>query len=140
MSGETSRSQSPSLLPPYSPLPEPLLTFRRRRHSTDSHPLRGLASHGPYTRTSLAAYSPTVRVATVGPQSSQGSVRNLIRGLAAHRPTDRTEYVPQYPGFNELFGVDVALGDDSAAHIEWPESISQVIVRTRIERLNPPLM
>src|SRR5690606_22616253 len=61
MTDSTSTSVSPGVLPPYSPLPEPMLSFESGSRF-DSHPLRGLMTHGPYTRTSLAAYTPTVRV------------------------------------------------------------------------------
>ena len=140
MTDSGSTSQSPGVLPPYSPLPEPMLNFQSGGRF-DSHPLRGLVAHGPYTRTSLAAYTPTVRVATVGPQSSRGSVRGLIQGLRQqYRPTDRAEYVPEYPGFAALFGVDIALADDASAHIAWPESLGQLARDgSDIERLGAAL-
>ncbi|WP_198355222.1 argonaute/piwi family protein [Sphingomonas sp. MA1305] len=47
----------------------------------------------------------------------------LLRNM--HRPSDRTEYVPEYPGFERLF--HVALDPAAAsAHIKWPDELDQL--------------
>ncbi|WP_404941555.1 argonaute/piwi family protein [Pseudomonas danubii] len=43
----------------------------------------------------------------------------------AYRPTDRAEYVPGYPGFQELFHVEL-VSAPATAHIKWPDSLSQL--------------
>lgn len=112
-------------LPPYSSLDEPLLAFADGRH--DAHPLRGLRDAGPYSRDAVAAYTRVVRVASVGPRSGQRQVRDLLASLRQrHRPTDRAEYVPEFPGFAALFGPDLQLADNPAAHLVWPDDIDDL--------------
>ncbi|WP_244494318.1 MULTISPECIES: nuclease PIN [unclassified Ensifer] len=41
-----------------------------------------------------------------------------------HEPSDRTEYVPPYPGFEMLFRVKLEAAPRDA-HIKWPDSLSQ---------------
>lgn len=112
-------------LPPYSSLDEPLLAFADGRH--DAHPLRGLRDAGPYSRDVLASYTPVVRVATVGPRSGQRQIRNLLSSLQQkHRPGDRSEYVPEFPGFAQLLGPDVHLADSPEAHVTWPDDLDKL--------------
>lgn len=125
----TSRPTSPeraaAKLPPYSSIDEPLLAFAEGRH--DAHPLRGLRDAGPYSRDAVAAYTPVVRVATVGPRSGQRQVRDLVASLRnRHPPTDRSEYVPEYPGFGALLGPDLQLADNPGAHLAWPDDINEL--------------
>jgi hypothetical protein len=131
-----------SKLPPYSPLHEPLLAFTSSTgaEGTDSHPLRGLLRHGPYSRTVLGRYTPTVRIATVGPVSSQRQVAGLISSLKEpHRATDRTDYVPDWPGFQDVFGVAISRAEDPAAHIIWPEDPGSLDGATPSERVTRAL-
>jgi hypothetical protein len=112
-------------LPSYSSLGEPLLVFAGGRH--DTHPLRGLRDAGPYSRDAVAAYTPVVRVATVGPRSGQRHVRDLLGSLRQkHNPGDRAEYVPEFPGFGQLLGPDLNLADNSAAHVTWPDDLGDL--------------
>ncbi len=116
----------PSRLPAFSALEEPVLIFDATNVAArDVHPLRGLANHGPFGRVSFAAYTPTIRVATVGPASGQRSVQRLIQSLSgSYPPGDRPEYVPTYPGFAQVFGVEIGLATDPAAHIKWGEALA----------------
>src|ERR1700722_14152473 len=116
---------SPAGLPPYSVLEEPPLIFDAADPgATDVHPLRGLAHHGPFSRASLLAYTPTIRVATVGPARTQRTVQRLVESLrGSHRPGDRPEYVPEYPGFTQLFGADIELAD-APAHVRLPHELA----------------
>ncbi len=115
-------------LPPYSSLPEPLLQFAADRDDArGTHPLRGLASFGPYSRSGLATYIPQVRVATAGPASGQRAMRELLAGLThEHQPGDRPDYVPPYPGFAAVFNVGFDLADTDAAHISLPDRLDQL--------------
>ena len=119
-------SAQASMLPPYSLLEEPLLTFSPSDPSkVDVHPLRGLANFGPYSKGSFGGYTSRIRIATVGPESAFKRRGQLMASLrASYQASDRSEYVPLYPGFEALFHVkiDAAVG----AHIKWPDSLSQL--------------
>src|SRR5258708_25895791 len=114
-------------LPPFSVLDEPLLAFspaNKREH--DIHPLRGLRRFGAYTQDSFKSYTPQLRVATVGPESGKLHVGNLIKSLRErHKPSDRAEYVPEFPGFESLFGVPL-IAAPAGTHVKWPDSISDL--------------
>lgn len=114
-------------LPPFALLDEPLLAFApSKSDSTDLHPLRGLLRLGPYTSTSFKPYTPTLRVATVGPTGGWRQVGELMKALRmTHEPGDRREYVPRYPGFERLFGIPLAAAE-SVAHIRWPDELSSM--------------
>lgn len=98
----------PGRLAPYTPLDEPLLAFSSDDPAAvDTHPLRGLLEHGPYTVNSFASHTDRIRVAVVSPYSGSGSgPRSVLRNVQlAQKPSDRRSYVPPYPGFRELLGV-----------------------------------
>jgi hypothetical protein len=118
---------SAAKLPPFTLLDEPLLAFASNKgNSTDLHPLRGLVRFGPYTNSVFKPYTPALRVATVGPASGWGQVGNLMKALRiAHEPEDRREYVPRYPGFEQLFGVPLVAAE-GVAHIKWPDDLSSL--------------
>lgn len=114
-------------LPPFTLLTEPGLSFSPSDTAhVDVHPLRGLANFGPYSKGSFGGYTSRIRIATVGPESAfkrRGELMLLLRN--AHRPTDRSEYVPQYPGFERLFRVALEAAPREA-HIKWPEHIREL--------------
>src|ERR1700761_7453996 len=96
-----------SRLPPFTMLEEPLLSFSPSDTAQiDVHPLRGLANFGPYSKGSFGGYTSRVRIATVGPESAFKRRGELMLSLReSHHPSDRSEYVPVYPGFETLFRV-----------------------------------
>lgn len=116
-----------SKFPPYTLLDEPLLAFAPGdNRATDVNPLRGLVNFGPYTKSVFKPYTPELRVATVGPVGSWLQRGELMKMLQVpHEPGDRREYVPRYPGFENLFGVPL-MAAPAAAHIKWPNSLSQL--------------
>jgi hypothetical protein len=121
--------ESPTIseLPPFTLLDEPDLSFSptEATHS-DVHPLRGLLNYGPYSKVSFCGYTPKVRIATVGPASAflrRGELMKLLQ--KAHRPSDRSEYVPEYPGFERLFRVSLDAAPASA-HIRWPDRLDEL--------------
>lgn len=125
-------SRQPAKLAPYSSLDEPHLAFSASGPgSTHAHPLVGLAELGPYTGTVLPKFTPEVRVAIVGPDSARGARRDLLRSLRETlSPTDRKDYVPIYPGFEQLFGV--ALTPAAAeAQLSLPERIEEIVSRSQ---------
>lgn len=116
-----------SKLPPFTLLDEPLLSFcPSDPEQVDVHPLRGLVNYGPYSKGSFGGYTSKVRIATVGPESAFRRRGELMASLRnSHRPTDRSEYVPPYPGFETLFRVKLEAAPRDA-HIKWPDSLSQL--------------
>lgn len=121
----------PGKLAPFSSLEEPLLAFSsssaERFHR---HPLVGLATLGPYTRTSMPTFTPEVRVAIVGPESAKAARRELLGSLrGSHAPSDRKDYVPKYPGFEQVFGVGLVPAPPET-QLPLPETIDQIASAT----------
>lgn len=119
-------SAQASKLPPFTLLDEPLLSFSPSDDTqVDVHPLRGLLNFGPYSKGSFGGYTSQIRIATVGPESSykrRGELMASLRG--SYQPSDRSEYVPPYPGFERLFGVQLEAA--RGAHIKWPDFLAQI--------------
>jgi hypothetical protein len=119
-------SSQASKLSPFTLLDEPLLSFSPSDDAqVDVHPLRGLLNFGPYSKGSFGGYTSQIRIATVGPESAfkrRGELMASLRG--SYQPSDRSEYVPPYPGFDRLFGVQLEAA--RGAHIKWPDSLGQL--------------
>ena len=97
----------PSKLSPYSSLDEPLLAFDGGA-KVHPHPLRGLLEHGPYSKVTLPTFTPRIRLAIVGPEPARADRRILFSSLRDQLPaTDRKDYLPDYPGFETVFGVEL---------------------------------
>lgn len=111
-------------LAPFQLLDEPVLSFSPDDpRAVDIHPLRGLVNHGPFSTRSFGAFTPTLRVAMVGPQSGRDNVVALMKLVQqSHRPSDRKEYVPEYPGFQKLFGVPLRAAAP-VTRITWPDAL-----------------
>jgi len=116
-----------SKLPPFILLDEPLLAFSPAdTNQADVHPLRGLVRYGPFSKASFGRFAASLRIATVGPASAFKRRGELMTSLRqAFEPSDRSEYVPRYPGFEELFGIQLVSAAPSA-HVKWPESLGQL--------------
>lgn len=100
------RSGAAGKLPTYRVLPEPDLIFGAGpgapRHA---HPLVGLLRHGPFSAPPTAG---AVRVATISVSGQQGLLRRFLGGLqGTYEATDRKSYVPTFPGFAKVCGVDL---------------------------------
>lgn len=119
-------SSQASKLPPFTLLDEPLLSFSPSDDTqVDVHPLRGLLNFGPYSKGSFGGYTSQIRIATVGPESAFKRRGELMASLrSSYQPSDRSEYVPPYPGFERLFGVQLEAA--RGAHIKWPDSLGQL--------------
>ena len=122
-----SASASVTKLPPFSLLDEPYLAFSPSNAShVDVHPLRGLLNFGPYSKGSLGGFTPRVRIATVGPASAFKRRGQLMLSLRdPHSPSDRTEYVPPYPGFEALFHIGLESAPHES-HVKWPEHLHEL--------------
>ncbi len=119
-----SQTSLPGRLPPFSALNEPLLAFSATDDShVDTNPLRGLTKFSGYSTLSHAS---CIRLATVGPESNRDSLRRLLNNIvASHRARDRAAYVPDYPGFKDLFGLPLAPAAQSA-HLPLPERLEDL--------------
>lgn len=106
----------------FSSLIEPLLAFSATNNrSVHRHPLIGLQKFGPFTSTSMSRFTPKVRIAIVGPESAKRQRRDLFQSLQQkHAAQDRSGYVPDYPGFTDLFRLELAPAP-AAAQITLPE-------------------
>lgn len=116
-----------SKLPPFTLLDEPMLVFSPEQlNEVDVHPLRGLCRYGPFSKGSFGAFTTNVRVATIGPDGAFRKRGALLASLrSAFQPSDRSEYVPTYPGFESLFNVGL-VSAPGPTHIRWPDSLNQL--------------
>lgn len=95
--------------PDYDTLNEPQLLFHPVDASQRSrHPLRGLLDHGPYSGTIPSAVRNPIRLAAIGPAGEGGNALHLVRELQSRlKPTERSKYLPEWPGFGTVFGTDL---------------------------------
>ena len=89
---------------PHILLPEPKLAFNATDSSSwGTHPLRGLLNYGPF---SDGLIPDPIRVATLSPHGESGHLFDFMRRLHnAYRPKERKDYLPEWPGFQEVFGI-----------------------------------
>ena len=87
-------------------LSEPKLAFHPDRAAdSDIHPLRGLINFGPH---STRLVLDPIRVATVAPTGDVSNLRAFMDRLEAkYSPRERSDYLPEWPGFHSVFGVHV---------------------------------
>ncbi|PHR54820.1 MAG: nuclease PIN [Robiginitomaculum sp.] len=109
-------------LPAYSTVPEPKLLFHNG--NTDTHPLRGLIDHGPF---SLRFGAPsTVRFAMVAPTSDMARLDGLVNELGrSATPKEARVYYPVYPGFEALMRTSIAPVDDDL-RFAFPEALNEL--------------
>src|SRR5438034_3814857 len=104
-------------------LPEPYLAFHPDRSSDrEIHPLRGLLKFGPH---SGGLVPDPIRVATLTPADESERLYRFLRELnSSFKPIERREYLPEWPGFNTVFGVHMrAAGGD--CHVELDAALEQ---------------
>lgn len=97
-------------------LPEPKLAFHSDRTSDrEIHPLRGLLRFGPH---SSGLVLDPIRVATVVPAGENRRLYEFMSELnSSAKPTERTDYLPEWPGFHRVFGLHMR-GAGKGCHIE----------------------
>jgi hypothetical protein len=110
-----------SEISPHIWLPEPKLAFHPDRTSDrDIHPLRGLLRFGPY---SSGLVPDPIRVATISPAGESKRLFGFVRELnAASKPTERRDYLPEWPGFQPVFGLHMR-GATRACHLELDQQL-----------------
>ena len=101
---------------PHVCLREPKLSFHPDKTSDrDIHPLKGLLRFGPYSR---ALVPDPIRVATISPAGESNRLFDFMRQLnSSARPTERVDYLPEWPGFHRVFGLQMR-GASRTCHIE----------------------
>jgi hypothetical protein len=114
-----------SEIAPHICLPEPRLAFHPDRASDrDIHPLRGLLRFGPY---SSGVVPDPIRVATISPAGESERLFGFVRELnAASKPTERRDYLPEWPGFQRVFGLHMC-GAARACHLELDGQLEIVV-------------
>ncbi|MDA3787735.1 MAG: hypothetical protein PF503_04505 [Desulfobacula sp.] len=91
-----------SNLPARSILPEPRLLFKE--NNTDTHPLRGLSQHGPYS--AGLGLPGQVRLAYLAPAEQMSRLDSIVSELGnPAAPKEALNYYIQYPGFEKLFHI-----------------------------------
>lgn len=105
-----------SEIAPHICLAEPTLSFHPDRKSDhDIHPLRGLVRFGPHSK---GLVPDPIRVATIAPTAEAEQLYSFMRNLSASfKPTERREYLPEWPGFQTVFGTRVT-GAAAGCHIK----------------------
>ena len=91
---------------PHVLLSEPQLAFSPTDSSSwEIHPLRGLLKYGPFSDDLISS---PIRVATLAPHGESNHLFDFMRRLhKAYGPRERRDYLPEWPGFQEVFGVRV---------------------------------
>ena len=91
-----------SEISPHTWLPEPTLAFHPSRTEDRSvHPLHGLLRFGPHSE---GMVPDPIRVATIAPDGESQRLYDFMKDLKSkHRPKERGEYLPDWPGFFQVF-------------------------------------
>lgn len=110
-----------SEISPHIWLPEPKLSFHPDRISDqDIHPLRGLLRFGPH---SSGLVPDPIRVATIAPAGEAQRLYAFMKELnSLARPTERTDYLPEWPGFHRVFGLHMR-GAGAGCHVELDKEL-----------------
>ncbi len=97
-------------------VPEPFLAFHpERTGDRDLHPLEGLRRFGPY---SSGLVPDPIRVATLAPANESKRLYGFLKELnSPAKPKERLDYLPEYPGFKSLFGLQMRAAG-GGCHIE----------------------
>ncbi len=110
-------------------LGEPQLAFHADRSSdTDTHPLRGLLRFGPR---SAGLIPEPIRVATIAPAQDAEILYRLLKELRRDaQPRERKEYLPRWPGFEQVFRVRMEAAV-SASHAKLPDEFEDKFSSSR---------
>lgn len=102
-------SETVSALPSHGLLTERALLFHPERpQDRHKHPLQGLLSFGPYSRSIIGSVIDPIRVATVAPKGDLGVLDALIGELETTSiARERSAYLLAFPGFSKVFGARV---------------------------------
>lgn len=100
----------PYILPEHKSLPEPKLLFHN--YQTDTHPLRGLSNHGPYS--ACLGFPNQVRLAYFAPSNLLGKLDSLVSEInSSADPIEAKNYYLQYAGFKDIFRIPLVNPTDN---------------------------
>ncbi len=108
---------------PHLWLPEPELSFHADQSSDRHvHPLRGLLAYGPHSK---GLVPDPVRVATLAPFGASQRLYDFLKELnSSYQPTERKEYLPEWPGFHNVFGIRMR-GAGGGCHAELDDGLEE---------------
>lgn len=126
-------TMKPYELPSHVVFEEPMLRFGGDPLlARDSHPLRGLLNHGPFTKDKLSAVADPIRVATISPATQKDKLIGLLRELyGRHSPRERKNFLLEYPGFTKVFGVKILPAGDAATYELGPNLTGEMSAAAR---------
>ncbi|MHC4476522.1 MAG: argonaute/piwi family protein [Planctomycetota bacterium] len=118
-------------LPVHKCLSEPELLFHPERdEDRHQHPLVGLSQYGPFSRSLVNCILDPIRIAIVAPSSDSKKVDQLVMELEQrHKPRERSQYLLQFPGFSNVFGIRAVSGS-SDIRLELPGDLEQRLTKT----------
>jgi hypothetical protein len=127
----TITASTPYQLPSHAVFPEPRLRFAGDpNHAVDVHPLRGLLQFGPFSRDKLSAVSNPIRLAVIAPHGGVKRIAALVNELGQrHQPRERRNYLQEFPGFGQVFGVQLALPNGPTS-IDLPATLTDDVRRS----------
>lgn len=130
-------SSIPFALPAHGHIDEIELAFGKGH---DVHPLRGLSRHGPYSTTFFRKQ--TLRLATIT-IADDTRLTGFLSGLDnTYSAKERKEYVVDYKGFKNIFGIDLQvtqkhkLPDDFTARLQSHDKPLVLLRDTLIDAIN----
>ena len=131
-----SENEPPYRLPGHVRLAEPALRFGSAgQGDVDIHPTLGLLRFGPYSREKVSAVSNPIRIAMIAPAGESDRIVGQVRELEqTHRPRERRVYLPEYPGFERVFGVRLSHGTRGTS-MEVPADLSEHMARSQTPHL-----
>jgi hypothetical protein len=143
----------PFRLPGHIVLSEPQLRFGSNdARDVDIHPLEGLARFGPYSYGKLSAVSNPIRIGMIVPAALEEALVRQMREIdQAHGPRERKRYLPNFPGFEKVFGarftrgasasrvllsgdLDLQIETAAAPHVVLAEALTRALFALRNAR------
>lgn len=114
---------------PHILLPEPRLAFHPERAADqDIHPLRGLLRFGPFSR---GLVPNPIRVATISPNGQSQRLYDFMKQLnTVAKPSERPEYLEDWPGFSQVFGVRMGAANRSC-HLQMDDGLEKEFERSQ---------
>lgn len=106
---------------------EPPLVFSNRQgdgFERDTHPIRGIVNNQPYDFSlSQRGLSREIRLGIVCPTQDASKLSGYLNSLnQKHKPNSKSEYLLEYPGFGQAFGLPLDIPQlHNNAWIECPE-------------------
>ncbi len=118
----------PYEMPAFGNILENELIFHPVRSEDRSpHPLLGLDKFGPLSRAMVNSVMDPIRVGAIIPSGYKSQLKFLIQELEnSHKPIERRQYLPDFRGFSNIFGIRFVLASNSA-FIELPRELDEQI-------------